>query len=106
MQGDKFVFCFDIDGIIFSVVNNLDYHDSVPIQDTIKLINKIYNEGHYIKLYTARGSLTKIDWIEFTKKQLKRNKVCYHELHFGKPSADYYIDDKLISILELKKMFS
>ena len=29
--------------------------------------------------------------------QLMEFKVPYHELHFGKPYADFYIDDKAVS---------
>jgi len=31
---------------------------------------------------------------EFTKKQLKKWNLKYHKLIFGKPSYDYFIDDK------------
>ena len=30
----------------------------------------------------------------FTKQQLKKWKISYHKLIFGKPSFDVYIDDK------------
>jgi hypothetical protein len=32
----------------------------------------------------------------FTKKQLKKWKVNYHELILGKPSFDIFIDDKML----------
>ena len=32
--------------------------------------------------------------------------VKYHELRFGKPAGDYYIDDRLISIGELEGLVS
>jgi len=31
---------------------------------------------------------------DITIKQLKKWKVCYHKIIFGKPSFDIYIDDK------------
>ena len=33
---------------------------------------------------------------KMTSEQLKKWNVRYHELHFGKPSYDLYIDDKSI----------
>ena len=47
-----------------------------------------------IILFTARGAATGIDWKELTKKQLKDWNVKHHELIFGKPHADVFIDDK------------
>ena len=68
----------------------------------------LYEQGHRIILFTARGSMTGIDWTSRTQAQLLKWSVKYHELKFGKPAADYYIDDRLISIdqfLELGSKF-
>ena len=96
-------FCFDIDGVIATIVEDLDYNIAGPIESNILLINHLYEMGHKIILFTARGSKSGIDWTELTEMQLKTWKVQYHELYFGKPAADYYIDDKYIDIEELKK---
>ena len=48
----------------------LNYNFARPIQINIDKINKLYDEGNQITYYTARGSLTGIDWYEVTKKQL------------------------------------
>ena len=40
------------------------------------------------------ASLAKKQGYEFTKKQLKKWKLKYHVLKFGKPSYDIFIDDK------------
>jgi hypothetical protein len=48
---------------------------------------------------TARGSGTGIDWRKKTEEQLEAWGVKYHQLWFGKPSADIYIDDKTINAL-------
>jgi hypothetical protein len=53
--------------------------------------------------FTARGSVSGIDWGSFTKKQLAKWKVKYDELIFGKPSADCYIDDKGVNSNEFFK---
>ncbi len=49
-------------------------------------------------LFTARGSGTGKDWTEVTAEQMERWGVRYHELCFGKPPADYYVDDRLVSL--------
>ena len=99
-------FCFDIDGVIASLTENNDYRLAEPLVDNVTLINRLYDLGHHITLFTARGYVTKKDWTELTRKQLQAWGVLYHELLFGKPAADYYIDDKLISIEELKCIFT
>jgi len=90
------IYCFDIDGTI-CVTNGLDYESSEPIVERIEKINQLHAEGHIIKFLTARGSQTGIDWTEVTKSQLMVWGARYHELHLGKPFADYYVDDKAIS---------
>ena len=62
--------------------------------DRIAIINNLYDDGHKIIYFTARGYVTGIDWEEVTRKQFKKWGVRYHELKFGKPNADIYIDDK------------
>lgn len=71
----------------------------------ISIINKLYDMGNEIILLTARGYVTGIDWEEVTREQLKSWGLKYHELHFGKANADYYIDDKMLPIEELKRIF-
>jgi len=94
-------YCFDIDGIIMTLTPNNNYSKAEPIQKTIEIINLLYQQGNHIIIFTSRGYITGIDWSEITKKQLNIFHVMYHELIFGKPAADYYIDDKLISIQEI-----
>ena len=79
------------------------YSKAHPIQDTIEIINKLYDSGNKIYLHTARGYVTGIDWSTITKNQMNDWGVRHHELVFGKPGADYYIDDKMISLEDLKK---
>ena len=47
--------------------------------------------------WTARGTGSGIDWREVTEKQFKKWGVKYHELRFGKPIYDLFIDDKNIN---------
>ena len=94
----------DIDGVIAeqdSLCKTCKYEASSPITKNIEAVNKLYDEGHYIKYFTARGMGTYDDatrasqrWEELTKCQLKMWGCKYHELIMGKPSFDILIDDK------------
>lgn len=97
-------FCFDIDGVIASLVPNNDYSCSTAITENIALINELFRDGKRIILFTARGSVTGLNWEETTRRQLASWGVHYHELRFGKPAADYYIDDRMISIQQLQQL--
>jgi CMP-N,N'-diacetyllegionaminic acid synthase len=100
------VFCFDIDGVIATIVPDNNYERCEPIKETIKIINELYGRGHRLVLHTARGSATGIDWSATTKKHLHSWGVKYHSLVFGKPAADYYIDDKAVPVEQLQLLIS
>ena len=94
----------DIDGTICTPgpTEEMRYEQALPIQDRIDKINKLYDEGHTIVYLTARGmgsnnqniDRAKQQYYEFTEIQLSLWGCKYHQLYLGKPSADYYIDDK------------
>ena len=71
-----------------------DYNKAEPFLDRIKIVNNLYDEGNKIILFTARGSATGIDWKDLTEKQVKDWGLKHHELRFGKPHADVFIDDR------------
>ncbi len=87
------IYCFDIDGTICTNTFG-EYEKAKPYEERIRLINKLYEEGNIIKLFTARGSTTKINWRSFTESQLEDWGLNYTILQLGKPEADIYIDDK------------
>ena len=87
----------DIDDTICISDNGLDYSKAKPMHDRIKKINDLYDKGYHITYWTARGTVTGINWEEITKKQLSKWNVKYHDLKFGKPAYDLFIDDKNIS---------
>ena len=99
----KKIICFDLDNVICRTKQNF-YKSAKPNKKVISLINKLYQENFYIKIFTARfmgqlkGNKKKIKEIgyNFTKNQLKRWGVMYHELIMFKPSYDFFIDDKAI----------
>jgi hypothetical protein len=86
-------YCFDIDGTICTNTEG-DYNNAKPYLKRIAVINRLYDEGHFIFFLTARGSTTGINWRVVTEQQLKDWGARYHELHFGKPMYDLHIDDK------------
>ena len=100
----------DIDGTICSPTVGRDYHKAEPWQDRIKVLNKLYDEGHYIIYFTARAmgrfsdqphsiASVKAEGVLFdlTKDQLDEWGCKYNELIMGKPHADLFIDDKGIN---------
>ena len=76
---------------------NLNYEEAQPIKDRIHKVNELYNLGHTIIYWTARGTVTGKDWSDITKKQFKTWGVKYHDLKFGKPFYDLFIDDRNIN---------
>jgi CMP-N,N'-diacetyllegionaminic acid synthase len=97
-------FCVDIDGVIATITPNNDYNLARPMGENILRLNRLHAAGNRIVLFTARGSLTGIDWSAVTARQMKEWGVAHHELRFGKPAADFYIDDRLLSLDALQRL--
>ncbi len=87
----------DIDETIAQPAVSRDYADSTPIEENIAKANKLYDDGHTIVYWTARGTTTGIDWTDVTRKQLDSWGVKYHDLKLGKPQYDLFIDDKALN---------
>lgn len=102
----KYRFCFDLDNtlVTFPKVKG-DYTTVEPIQSNIDFLNFLYEDGHKIIIYTARrmkthnGDVAKVekDIKNTTIETLKNFNIRYHDLIFGKPYADFYIDDLSIN---------
>ena len=92
----------DIDETICFYEGERHYPLAIPSNENIDKINKLYDEGHHIKYWTARGTVTKIDWQLETVVQLEEWGCKYHELSVGeKPPYDLLICDKTKRIEEL-----
>ena len=87
----------DIDETICETPDSRNYSFAQPIASNIKKINKLYDEGKTIVYWTARGTGSGIDWSQTTKEQFVKWGVKYHDLKFGKPIYDLFIDDKNIN---------
>tara|TARA_B100001057_G_C22376560_1_gene766742 strand:- start:112 stop:402 length:291 start_codon:yes stop_codon:yes gene_type:complete len=91
----------DIDNTI-CVTNGTDYEGASPIKKNIDKINKLYTEGNEIHYWTARGSVSKINFYDLTNNQLNKWGCKYHSLSVGeKPAYDLLICDKSIRIEEI-----
>ena len=74
---------------------NAEYEDCKPYYDRIQIINDLYDQGHEIVYWTARGVYSGVDYTELTQRQLNEWKVKHSQLKVGgKPHFDMYICDK------------
>ena len=94
----------DIDDTICKLpTNSQDYSEASPIYERIAKMNNLYNQGHTIIYWTARGTKSGIDWRDITEKQFDKWLVKYTQILFGKPVYDLFIDDKNINANEYFK---
>ena len=104
---------FDLDGVICELKKPREsYSDVVPKKKVIEKMRKLREDGHYLIIHTARhmrtcdGDVKKV--IEkigtITEDWLKKWKVPYDELVFGKPYADIYIDDLGVEFSSSKEL--
>ena len=93
----------DIDETICHYENvERKYENAKPLPDNIQKINNLYDAGNNITYWTARGTVTKIDWYDLTKKQLDHWGCKYHRIIVGKkPNYDLLICDKTKRIEEI-----
>ena len=92
----------DIDNTICTKTDG-DYINAQPHVERIEKINKLYDDGHTITYWTARGMNSGKDWADLTHSQLELWGCKYHHLHMKKPSYDLWIDDKAINSEEYFK---
>ena len=81
------MYIFDIDGTIADTPHNR-YSKAIPDEAMITLVNKLYDEGNFILIFTSRGTTSGMNHKHLTKKQLERWGVRYHKLMFGKIISD------------------
>jgi len=101
--------CFDLDNTLVSYpkINN-DYTSVEPIQKNIELLKYLKRFNNTIIIYTARrmkthsGNIGKInaDIGKITFDTLEKFNIPYDEIYFGKPYADFYIDDLAINCFD------
>ena len=92
------IYFVDIDDTVCTYeTNNRSYPNAIPIVENLEKINKLYDQGHTIIYWTARGSVTGIDWTDITHKQLTKWGAKFHEIRMRKPEYDFFICDKAVN---------
>jgi uncharacterized HAD superfamily protein len=82
----------DLDGTICTEERTFSRALARPLPDSIENVNRLYQQGHTIIIYTSRT------WMEFemTAAWLQQNGIKYHQLMMGKPIGDIWIDDRAV----------
>ena len=94
----------DIDETIcfYDGVKRRGYKNAIPNYKNIDKINKLHDEGNEITYWTARGSVSKINYRDLTRIQLNSWGCKYDYLSVGeKPNYDLLICDRTKRIEEL-----
>jgi hypothetical protein len=94
------IYYVDIDGTICKTEGN-DYEHSQPDKSAIKKINKLFDSGHTVIYWTARGNTSGKDLYSFTLNQLLKWGCRFNLLSLKKPCFDVIIDDRAMTIKEL-----
>ena len=99
-------FCFDLDNTLVTYPKiSGDYSTVEPIEKNIEYLRFLKQSGHYIIIHTARrmkthrGNVGSIiaDVGMITMETLSKFNIPHDELVFGKPHADFYIDDLAVN---------
>lgn len=80
------------------------YAEAQPWPDRIAVVNRLFDEGHRVVIWTARGSLNGVTLAlrMLTKRQLEKWGVKHHDLRLDKPFFDVLVDDRaLTSLMEV-----
>ena len=78
----------DIDETICYYEGERDYEKAIPLKKNIEKANSLYDNGHEITYWTARGTKTGKQWFHLTLSQLNDWGCKFHELRLGKPYYD------------------
>ena len=96
--------CIDLDGVICELNPERNYSDLSPVEGAVEALRTLRSKGHYIIIHTARHmktmdsntglvlaskGLITLEW-------LKKHQIEFDEIYFGKPWADFYIDDNAL----------
>jgi hypothetical protein len=100
------IYYIDIDGTICTHEVSGDYDLAKPYDDRILRFNELYDSGNEVHYWTARGTQSGKDWIDYTKLQLSAWGVKYTTLNVGKPHYDVWIDDKAVNVSSYFNQYS
>ena len=99
-------FIFDIDGTIIEQKTRETFNLAKPYKKMIDKINKLYEKGNKIYIYTARPMEDAV----YTNTQLTKIGLKFHHVFFGKPvgsspETTFYIDDRSMKPKEFMEEF-
>lgn len=95
----------DVDGTLCETRQPHECYKNVKIKEgAAEALKEWKAQGHYIIIYTARNmgkynnniGLIIANQAPILQEWLKRHEIPYDELHFGKPLADVFIDDRAV----------
>jgi capsule biosynthesis phosphatase len=93
--------CFELDDTLVYLIDKKNYNSVSPIYRNIDYLKFLHNLGHTIIIYTSRGmkkyknneGLAIKNIAQITFETLEKYNIPYDEIYFGKPDADFYIDN-------------
>ena len=111
------IIAFDLDDVLCQRDPNIKvsgiekYDHCEPIQKNIDIVNSLYDDGHKIIIYTARGMTIFSDDVSQIYENLYPNNydclikwgIKFHQLVMGKISYDVLIDDKCLNSVSIDK---
>jgi len=101
--------CFDLDNTLVTFPRIKDDYTTVgPIERNINFLKYLKSFGHTIIIYSARrmkthsGNIGKVfcDIGKITFDTLEKFDIPFDEIYFGKPHADFYIDDLAVNCFD------
>jgi len=92
----------DLDGTICTEEKTFSRYLAKPNKDAKESLEKLKSMGNTIIIYTARS------WNEYemTIDWLKKNIIPFDQLIMGKPTGDYWIDDRAIKYSSWKDVIN
>ncbi|MBI3840786.1 MAG: phosphoheptose isomerase [Thaumarchaeota archaeon] len=106
------IFLIDVDGTVCEHIGNEEGPERMrvarPFEDSIREVNKLYDEGHYICFFTARLEKHR----KPTEDWLRKHGVKHHQVIFNKPrklppySEYHFIDDAHVRATTFKGKFT
>lgn len=111
------IIAFDLDDVLCQRDSNIKvsgiekYDHCEPIQENIDIVNSLYDDGHKIIIYTARGmTIFSDDVFKIYEHLYPKTYDClikwgikFHQLVMGKISYDVLIDDKCLNSHNIHK---
>lgn len=103
----------DLDGTLCPIkAPEQSYADLTPLPGAVERLRELRARHHYVIIVTARNMATCESNLgrvlknvgRLTLEWLDRYGIEYDEIHFGKPNADVYIDDRAVRFADWSAM--